>query len=447
MPENDRRSFLKASGIVGTAALTGLAGCGGNGGGQSSTSSSSSQSSSSGGSGQTDVKPFGMVTTLQNDQWQAFANGVQEAANALGAPDSDYKQNQGQQQKMVSQLSTAFTKGYNAICGTPYQASGVPTVVRKCKQNDAGFVDFWNIAKWYTPLDAGENFIQYQIPAVAKTGQLTAEILFEEMGGEGNFVHITGPHGVTGRNRNIGVENAMKKYPDINKLGMQPGDWSRPSGRKVMSSFVSKYGDKIDGVYCQNDAMGLGAYTILKNNDMSVPMVGYDGPKDAVNNIKSTSADGDGPNWVASFSAKTFWQGGYAVVEAFDWLNGWRPTVPERMMWGGGVVVTSDPSKYRGKLKTEFDASWSKPDDYLSVAYSDGKSPYDWKKMSRTLNPDGWDPQNKLVPIRKDEFNQLNWTESNKPSGYSLPDAYSESGTFDDVEQRYAKHHETDPYQ
>ena len=442
MAKPSRRTFLKTSSAIGGAAMAGLAGCVGGG-------SSKSGNSSGGGDGKTkQVKPFGMVTNLQNDQWKAFAAGVQEAAKALGASDSDYKQNQGQQQKMLSQLSTAFTKGYNVIGGTPYQASGVPTVVRKCKQNNAGFVDYWNIAKWYTPLDAGDNFIQYQIPAVAKTGQLTAEILFEAMGGKGNFVHITGPHGATGHNRNIGVDNAMKKYPNVKRLGKPiPGDWSRPSGRKVMSSFVSKYGDKIDGVYCQNDGMGLGAYTVLKNNNMAVPMVGYDGPKEAVQKIKSTSPGGKGPNWVASFSAKTFWQGGYAVVEGFDWLNGWRPKPPERMMWGGGVVVTNDPSKYQGKTKSKFDASWSKPDAYLKVAYSDKKSPYDWKKMSRHYNSDGWDPQNKLVPIRKDEFNQLNWTKSNKPNGYSLPDAYSKSGQFDKVEKLYQKHHKTDPYQ
>jgi len=388
-----------------------------------------------------------MVTNLQNDQWKAFAAGVQEAAKALGAPGSDYKQNQGQQQKMVSQLSTAFTKGYNLIGGTPYQASGVPTVVRKCKQHDAGFVDYWNIAKWYTPLDAGENFIQYQIPAIAKTGQLTAEILFEAMGREGNFVHITGPHGATGRNRNIGVARAMKKYPNVNRLGMLPGKWGRPSGRKVMSSFVSKFGHKIDGVYSQDDGMGLGAYTVLKNHGLNVPLVGYDGPPPAVKHIENTSPDGNTPNWVASFSAKTFWQGGYAVVEGFDWLNGWRPKPPERMMWGGGVLVTENPSKYKGKTKTNFDVSWSKPEPYLEVAYSNGKSPYDWKKASRTLNPEKWDPQNKLVSIRKEDFNQLNWTKSNKPSGYSLPKAYDDKSKFDAIDETYAKQHKSDPYQ
>ena len=438
MSNHSRRQFVKTSGALGSAALVGLSGC---------SSNSSGSGSKNGNGGKKTLKPFGMVTNLQNDQWKAFASGVQEAAKALGAPTSDYKQNQGQQQKMLTQLSTAFTKDYNVIGGTPYQASGVPTVVRKCKQNDAGFVDYWNIAKWYTPIDAGDNFIQYQIPAVAKTGQLTAEILFEAMGKKGNFVHITGPHGATGRNRNIGVERAMKKYSNVNRLGMLPGKWDRPSGRKVMSSFVSKFGDKIDGVYCQNDAMGLGAFTVLKNNDLSVPLVGYDGPSDAIRNIKQTSPDGDGPNWVASFSAKTFWQGGYAVVEGFDWLNGWKPKPPERMMWGGGVLVTKKPSRYEGKTKTEFDVSWSKPDPYLKVAYSDEKSPYDWKKMSRHHNPDSWDPQNRLVPIRKDELDQLNWTESNKPNGYSLPDVYDDGSKFDEVEKTYRKHHETDPYQ
>ena len=445
---DSRRTFLKRTAAVSGVTLTGLAGCSTDSQRGAGASPSGTGTDGGGSNISTGHRAFGTVVNMQNDIWRAFADGMKEAANALNLDKTAWQQHKGQQQKQLSQLDTAFTRDFDIITGTTFQNSGIPSVARKCVQNNAAFIDFWSMAKWFTPLDAGPEFVQYQIPEVYKTGQLQAEVLFEAMGGSGNFVHITGPRGAVGWNRNKGVQRAMEKYPDINRLGQAiPGDWTRPSGRQVMSDFVSKFGDEIDGVYAQNDGMGLGAFTVLSNNDMNVPLTGYDGPQEAISKIENTSPEGSGPNWVASFAAKPFWQGGYAVVQGFDFHNGREFKAPERMMFGGGVMVASDPSKFKGKTKTDFGVSWTKPDRYSKVAFAEGESPYDWKKMSKVHNPDGWDPQNTLVSIKKPDFGQLLWKESNKPSGYSLPDVYGNTELFKRVDETYAQHHEQDPYQ
>lgn len=43
-----------------------------------------------------------------------------------------------------------------------------------------------------------------------------------------------------------------------------------------MEDFITQYGDEIDGVFCQNDLMALGAHQTLQNADMSIPVTGID---------------------------------------------------------------------------------------------------------------------------------------------------------------------------
>ena len=50
----------------------------------------------------------------------------------------------------------------------------------------------------------------------------------------------------------------MKDYPKIELLDAQPADWDTPKAAELMSSYLTKYGDKIKGVHCANDNMAYG---------------------------------------------------------------------------------------------------------------------------------------------------------------------------------------------
>jgi hypothetical protein len=163
--------------------------------------------------------------------------------------------------------------------------------------------------------------------------------------------------------------------------------------------------------------------------------------------MQKNGPDSGQPYQVQSQAAPPFWQGGWSVGRGYDWLTGWRPRVPEQMMWTRTITVLNpglDQSKYEGMLDTRF----ATPKKYNSVAYGSGHSPYDWKKMSITESGDDWDPQHLLVPIRKSEWNQLQWTESNKPNNLTIPDEYDDKALFDEVEQDYRQRNEngSNPY-
>ena len=231
---------------------------------------------------------------------------------------------------MLSQLESAITNDADAIVGTASKDSGVPSLADTAADADIPFVEMWAMAKWFTPLDASEHFVQYNIPEPVRTGGLTARILIEAMGGSGNFVHVTGLKGTVGVNgRNMGVERAMEDFPDVERLGDPlPGNWNRKKSRESMQSFVSRFGDDIDGVYAQNDTEAQAVLTVCRENDLNVPIVGYDGVQATVKEIQNQPEDES--RIVATFTSHPPWQAGWALAKTYDWANGWRPETPRR---------------------------------------------------------------------------------------------------------------------
>ena len=78
----------------------------------------------------------------------------------------------------------------------------------------------------------------------------------------------------------------------------------------------------------------------------------------------------------------------------------------------------------------------------LEKIYQAKELPFDWVKMSRTLSPDNWDPQNKIVPIDP----VTHW--GTQPGKDKLNKAYADSGwqsQLDEVTKLYADHYKSGP--
>jgi hypothetical protein len=78
-------------------------------------------------------------------------------------------------------------------------------------------------------------------------------------------------------------------------------------------------------------------------------------------------------------------------------------------------------------------------------ALQTGANPYDFKKMSRFLNPDDWDMQTALTQIRPD----IEWGPfaSQAPHGYKLPSAYQDAtAEYDRLDAIYRDHLKSDPF-
>ncbi|EJN57946.1 sugar ABC transporter substrate-binding protein [Halogranum rubrum] len=429
-----RRQFLKATTAAGSAgALTGLAGCTGGGGGDGASSNTSSSGTGSSG----EQTSMGSIANLQNSYWLSWKKGYTEAAKALGYT-TNVQTNEGNVTTQQQQFDTAIASETDTIVGQTYTNAAAISLAETCVQAGVPTILAVTIADWYTPQDAGDEYVQFFAPHFVNHAYTAAKILFESMGGSGGFVHIEGNRGTAPNiGRNKGVELAMEEYPDVERLGPRlQGNWIRSDSRKAMSDKVSQFGDDIEGFFGQNDAVALGGLTILEENDIDVPVVGIDAGEPGLAAIQEE-------RMVASVSGMGPWQAGWSLVKCHDYLNGHSLQPAERMMSFNAPVCVKNTDEWTDTIER---LPVVAAEQYAEAIF-EGETPYDWKKMSvAESGKDSWDPQIDMQPMNRADMGEvLDWSDSNKPNNYSLPEAYTDQEAQKQITDLYKNRFQSNP--
>lgn len=138
---------------------------------------------------------------------------------------------------------------------------------------------------------------------------------------DGRVVMITGTPGYSAaEDRKNGFLDTIKKIaPKMKVLDIQSGNWMRDEAQRVMSDFITKYGDQIDIVYTHDDNMTVGAINALKD-------AGYTATKRPI--ILSIGAMADGlpavkDGWIDSTCQQSPWEDARLSLQvALDIKNG-----------------------------------------------------------------------------------------------------------------------------
>ena len=116
-------------------------------------------------------------------------------------------------------------------------------------------------------------------------GAYITEELFKAMGDEGGFVAVGGMISNSAAiDRRKGMTETLKRHPKVQLLDFQTGDWQSQKAFDITASWLTRFGDKIKGVWAANDDMGTGALEALRAQGLAgkIPVVGIDGIKAAV---------------------------------------------------------------------------------------------------------------------------------------------------------------------
>lgn len=313
--------------------------------------------------------------TLANDYWAAFEKGFKATAGALKVGDV-VMIHDNDAARELSQVRGLPTESVNMLVNTVVAAGEVPMVARLCQQNSVYYTAIWEIPAWFTPPDVGDYFVSYNTANSVLAGYEVATALFKSIGGEGTVVHIKGLATPTDDARTAGMMKAAKDFPGIKIVGGLRGDWVREKARSVMLSMVTAYPD-MKAVFAQNDLMALGVLSVLKERKMtSVKVAGIDGLPEGLTELAK------GGQFVATNTSLPPYQAGFAAVMLFDTFSGWKPSLPERLLYTGSLTATAENAESINRK-----------------VYESATLPFDWVKMSRTLSPKDWDPQNTIIPI------------------------------------------------
>ena len=102
----------------------------------------------------------------------------------------------------------------------------------------------------------GSDFIQ--------AGIMQAEWIAEQFGGKGNVVIMNGDLAQeAAQKRTEGEKQVFAKFPDIQIIKEDTGNWSRDQGLALMENWLAT-GDQIDAVASNNDEMAIGALQAIE---------------------------------------------------------------------------------------------------------------------------------------------------------------------------------------
>ncbi|MCI7814101.1 MAG: substrate-binding domain-containing protein [Lachnospiraceae bacterium] len=221
---------------------------------------------------------------------------------SLGFKESNIMVQDGKndQAEQTNQINNFITAGVDVMILNLVQSSSAPQVTDLCneagipvvyinRQPDEAESDRWvaeGIKATYVGADARQS------------GTFQGEIVLEtankgDINGDGkiSYIMVQGdPENVDAQYR---TEFSVKALTDagmeVEELLLQRGDWDQAKGQQIVQDALTQFGDQIEVVFCNNDAMGLGAMqSILAagrvvNED--IYLLGVDALTDALDNI------------------------------------------------------------------------------------------------------------------------------------------------------------------
>lgn len=210
----------------------------------------------------------------------------------------------------VDNLTQAIGKAY---------AKKIPVVLYDRKTNNEKFTAFMG----------ADNYL---------IGEMLGQYLAGKLGGKGNVVEIGGLKGSSpAQERHDGFVNALKKYPDMQIVAYQSGDWTEASGETAMRRILKEYDGSIDAVYGGNDRMAIGARRVIRENGRDNGSVLYLG-------VDALPTENGGIRQVADslLTASAIYptHGDELLQLAIDILDG--KTVPREIMLKSSVVTSQN---------------------------------------------------------------------------------------------------------
>ena len=256
----------------------------------------------------------------------------------------------GDQAEQSNQIDNFITSGVDVLILNLVQASSAPQITDKCneagipvvyinREPDADEEGRWEsegIKATYVGCDARQSgtFQGEEILATSNKGDINGD-------GKVSYIMIQGdPENVDAQYR---TEFSVKALTDagmeVEELFMQRGDWDQAKGQQLTQDALTQFGEDVEVVFCNNDAMALGALQAIEaagrkvNED--IYLVGVDALDAALNEVAAGNMTGTVLN-----DAQGQAEGAVAAME--ELLGGKTYAAGEQSIYVDYVKVTPD---------------------------------------------------------------------------------------------------------
>lgn len=209
------------------------------------------------------------------------------------------------QTEQTNQINSFIADGVDVLIINMVQATSSAAVTELAKE--AGIpVIYINREPSEEDMGLWEGKICYVGADASQSGSFQGKIVYDfndahgDLNGNGkvDYVMIMGdPENPDARLR---TEYSVKYLTDngveVNKLFEQRGDWMQENGQQLAATALAQFGKEIDVIFCNNDAMALGAYQAIKEAGRKVNedilLLGVDALDEVVEMIKNGEMTG-----------------------------------------------------------------------------------------------------------------------------------------------------------
>lgn len=203
----------------------------------------------------------------------------------------------GDQAEQTNQIQNFIASGVDVMILNLVQSSSAPQVTDMCneagipvvyinREPDVAEEERWaaeNIKATYVGADARQSgtFQGEEIAETSNKGDINGD-------GKVSYIMVQGdPENVDAQFRTqFSIKALTDAGLEVEELLLQRGDWDQAKGQQIVQDALTQFGDKVEVVFCNNDAMALGALQAIEaagrkiNED--IYLVGVDALTEAV---------------------------------------------------------------------------------------------------------------------------------------------------------------------
>jgi len=313
------------------------------------------------------------IPTLDNPFWVRSVNFAEHVARQLGA-ELVIVDAQNREDKQISDVQSLVSRGVKALVVTPQSTASAPGLIRIAGR--AGLpVMIVDRHPGFPAQNKDAPYLGFIGPDDVHAGRAIASHLIST--GAKKIVAIGGfPGSSVAEGRQTGLNEAMATHPEVKLVQYFGVGESEDAGYQAMQNLLAAHGKgKIDGVWCYNDALCLGAFRAVRQAGRAdeIKLAGMDLVPQAVDLIAQNT------NYV--FSTGGHWlQLGFAVLIAYDKVQGHDPLERNILL----SLLDVDSASF----------------DRFKAQFIDAQPPYKVQDYSLSFNPKA---QSQTFPLKVKE--------------------------------------------
>ena len=231
-----------------------------------------------------------------------YRNALQEILEGKGYEVTIVDGN-NDQAKQNEQINTFITQGVDALIINPVMTSAADQIISTVKDADIPTV----LINREPPADqmSAYNKLVYVGCDAAQSGTFQGELILDtankgDINGDGkvSYIMIQGdPENVDAQYRTEFSVKALKDAGiEVEQLDDQVGNWDQAQAQSLVANSLAQHGKDIEVVFCNNDAMALGALQAIEAAGETVGtdvyLVGVDALQEACDNVKAGKQTG-----------------------------------------------------------------------------------------------------------------------------------------------------------